>query len=104
MAVTQDDVRHIAELARLAVPEEKLDSLVAELNGILAHMEVLSKTDTREVELAEFAPTDSTPTRSDGSGPVKLQAPLATFAVSIRDGFIMVPRLASHEDTADRSP
>jgi len=104
MAVSHDDVLHVAELARLAVPPERLDPLVAELNGILAHMDVLSNVDTREVELAEFAPTSSTPTRKDSSGPIPLRSPLTSFAVSMKDGFILVPRLASHEDSADRSP
>ena len=104
MAVSHDDVRHVAELARLAVPEERLDPLVAELNGILGHMDVLSNVDTKEIELAKFAPTESTPTRADSSPPIPLHSPLASFATSIRDGFILVPRLASHEDSGDRSP
>ena len=103
MAVTHDDVRHVAELARLAVPEDRLDPLVAELNGILQHMDALQAADTREVEKAAFAPVESLPTRADSSGPIPLQAPLASFAASIRDGFILVPRLATHEDT-DRAP
>lgn len=104
MAVTQEDVRHIAELARLAVDESRLDGLVSELNGILGHMDVLSQVNTREVELAKFAPMESTPLRSDSSGPIPLLAPIASFAPSIRDGFILVPRLSTHEDGADRAP
>jgi aspartyl-tRNA(Asn)/glutamyl-tRNA(Gln) amidotransferase subunit C len=104
MAVSHGDVRHVAELARLAVPPERLDPLVAELNGILGHMDVLSSVDTNGVEMAELQPTATTPTRADSSGPVLLRLPLAEFLVSIKDGFILVPRLASHEDSADRAP
>ena len=104
MAVSHDDVRHVAELARLAIPPERLAPLAEELNGILGHMDVLSGVDTREIELAEFAPTVSTPTRADSSGPVLLRLPLKEFLVSIKDGFILVPRLASHEDSTDRAP
>lgn len=104
MAVTHDDVRHVAELARLAVDDQKLDHLVAELNSILGHMDALARVDTKEIELAAFSPTDSTPVRSDSSGPLKMLSPLASFAPSVKDGFILVPRLASHEDTADRAP
>ena len=43
MAVSKDDVRHIAGLARVGVPEARLDGLVTELNGILAHMDALSR-------------------------------------------------------------
>ena len=46
MAVSENDVRHIAALARLGLPEGRVGALVAELNGILGHMEVLSKVKT----------------------------------------------------------
>lgn len=104
MAVTHEDVRHVAELARLAVDVSRLDALVAELNGILGHMDVLSQVNTREVELAESVPTASTPLRSDSSGPIPLLVPIGSFAPSMRDGFFIVPRLASHEDESDRAP
>lgn len=104
MAVTHDDVRHVAELARLGVDDARLDHLVAELNGILTHMDALAQVDTKEIEQAAFAPTQSTPVRADSSGPLKLLAPLASFAPAVKDGFIIVPRLASHEDSADRAP
>ncbi len=104
MAVTHDDVRHVAELARLAVEETKLDHLVSELNGILTHMDVLSQVDTKETEHATLPSTVSTPLRSDSSGPIPLLATKETFAPAMRDGFLMVPRLASHEDGADPAP
>ncbi|MEO8194519.1 MAG: Asp-tRNA(Asn)/Glu-tRNA(Gln) amidotransferase subunit GatC [Gemmatimonadales bacterium] len=104
MAVTHDDVRHVAELARLAVSDERLDHLVAELNGILVHMDVLSQVDTNDAERAIATPAESTPLRSDASGPLKLEQPIASFAPEMRDGFFIVPRLASHEDSADRAP
>ena len=104
MAVTHDDVRHVAELARLSVDDDRLDHLVAELNGILGHMDVLSQVNTKEFDLAIVDPVASTPLRSDTSGPLKLEAPRETFAPSMRDGFFIVPRLASHEDGVDRAP
>ena len=104
MAVSHDDVRHVAALARLAVDEGRLDSLVTELNGILGHMEVLSNVDTRQVEDAKFAPVESTPVRADSGGPIKMYAPLSSFAPAVKDGFIIVHRLATHDDSADRAP
>jgi aspartyl/glutamyl-tRNA(Asn/Gln) amidotransferase C subunit len=104
MAVTHDDVRHVATLARLQVDDTRLDHLVSELNGILAHMDALSEVDTREIEDADFAPTVSTPVRSDASGPLRMYSPLASFAPAVRDGFILVHRLASHEASVDSAP
>ncbi|HUQ47467.1 MAG TPA: Asp-tRNA(Asn)/Glu-tRNA(Gln) amidotransferase subunit GatC [Gemmatimonadaceae bacterium] len=104
MAVTQDDVRHVAELARLAVDENRLDHLVAELNGILQHMDVLSQADTSTVDSLMNVPVDSTPLRSDSSGPLLMATPRESFAPSMKDGLFIVPRLASHEDASDSAP
>ena len=52
MAVSEDDVRHVASLARLAIDAKRLPSLVSELNGILEHMEELARVETRS-EMAD---------------------------------------------------
>ena len=103
MPVTHDDVRHVAELARVAVDQERLDHIVAELNGILAHMDELAQVNTTEVEQTMTKASESTPLRSDSSGPLKLEAPRESFAPSMRDGFFLVPRLATHEASAEDS-
>src|SRR6185503_646857 len=46
VSVTIDDVRHIATLARLGLSDDRAQALVAELNTILQHMDVLQKVDT----------------------------------------------------------
>ncbi len=104
MAVTHDDVRHVAELARLAVDAERLDHLVVELNGILRHMDELAKVNTADIEKHVATPIDSTPLRSDSSGPLQLALPRESFAPAMRDGLFIVPRLASHEDGGERTP
>jgi len=43
MAVTPEDVRRVAQLARLGIPDADLIAYVGQLNGILAHMEVLQQ-------------------------------------------------------------
>ena len=97
MAVTQADVLHAAELARLTVAPERLDHLVSELNGILAHMDVLEKTDTSAIESNVMLPVESTPLRSDSSGPLPMLTSRESFAPSMRDGLFIVPRLSTHE-------
>jgi len=105
MSITHGDVTHIAALARLGVDPARLDELVGELNGILAHMEVLSGVDT-SVSSRLVTPPVCTPLRSDSSGHVPLEIPRESFAPSVRDGFFLVPRLASHEagDANEASP
>jgi aspartyl-tRNA(Asn)/glutamyl-tRNA(Gln) amidotransferase subunit C len=104
MAVTHDDVRHIAELARLSVRPDRLDHLVAELNGILAHMEVLAQVDTAPGDPSVGGAQASTPLRSDAGKPLELATPREDFAPEMRDGFFIVPRLATHDDAIDRAP
>jgi aspartyl-tRNA(Asn)/glutamyl-tRNA(Gln) amidotransferase subunit C len=96
MSVTEQDVRHVAALARLAITPERTAALVAELNGILAHMDVLSKVDTRHVAPAAGVGAGGTPLREDGGPQIPLARPREAFAPAMRDGFFVVPRLASH--------
>ena len=97
MAVTRDDVMHIAALARLAIPEARVPELVAQLNGILAHMDVLRDVDVSGARAADGAAT-GTPLRPDVVDPIPLARPIESFAPEFRDGFFLVPRLATHED------
>jgi aspartyl-tRNA(Asn)/glutamyl-tRNA(Gln) amidotransferase subunit C len=101
VAVTRDDVLHIAELARLGIDGPRADELTKELSAILAHMEVLSQVDTTAVAATTGIGADGTPLRPDVSVPPMLDRPLEAFAPAMRDGFFIVPRLATHEDSAE---
>lgn len=96
MAVTIDDVRHIAALARLGLSEERARNLVAELNTILAHMDVLSNVDTTGVD--DATGVGAAPLRHDSGPPVPMARGIDAFAPKFEDGFFLVPRLSTHED------
>lgn len=98
MSVTLDDVRHIAALARLGLTDERAQSLVAELNTILEHMDVLSKVDTKGVEPVAGIGAAGLPLRPDVGPPISLAHERESVAPSMRDGFFLVPRLSTHED------
>ena len=49
MALSTDEVRHVARLARIALSEEEVVRMQAQLSSILDHFEVLSEIDTDEV-------------------------------------------------------
>lgn len=97
MAVTIDDVRHIAELARLGLDSERARNLVAELNTILGHMDALSKVDTTGVEATVGVGAAGTPLRADAGPPPPLTHAPAAFAPAMRKGLFVVPRLSTHE-------
>ena len=50
MPVTRKDVEHIAELARLTIKDEELESFTRQLNEILAYVDKLNELDTSNVE------------------------------------------------------
>jgi aspartyl-tRNA(Asn)/glutamyl-tRNA(Gln) amidotransferase subunit C len=103
MPVSLADVRHIAALARLGIADDRAASLVAELNGILAHMGVLAKIDTNDVEPVAGIGASGAPLRDDVGPSVALVHPIEMFAPKFEQGFFLVPRLATHEDASDAS-
>jgi|SRR6185437_1325636 aspartyl-tRNA(Asn)/glutamyl-tRNA(Gln) amidotransferase subunit C len=103
MAVTRDDVAHIAGLARLAIPDDRLTELVEQLNAILGHMEVLQQVDTTHVRTTAPEGLEQLPMRPDAGPPIPMHRSRESFAPEMRDGFFLVPRLATHEDAGDAS-
>jgi aspartyl-tRNA(Asn)/glutamyl-tRNA(Gln) amidotransferase subunit C len=72
MDLSRDDVRKVADLARLKVTEDELDSLAADLRAIIGYVQVLNEVDTTDVApmvhavelhnvLREDVPVDSLP-------------------------------------------
>ena len=110
MAVTRDDVTRVAELAHLRLDDEHVAALVAELNGILEHMGVLAGARTEGVHGAAGVGDAGLPLRVDAGPPLPLERPPEALAPLLpgglrasRDGFFLVPRLATH-DGADEAP
>lgn len=97
MAVTRDDVKHVAALARLAITDERAVEFTTQLNGILRHMDVLQRVDTKKLEPVVGVGAESAPLRPDSGPPLKLERSIEEIAPSVRDGFFVVPRLSTHE-------
>jgi aspartyl-tRNA(Asn)/glutamyl-tRNA(Gln) amidotransferase subunit C len=67
MAVTKDDVRHIAKLAKLVFSEEELERLTRELASILDHIRMLEKAPLEGLEPVAHALDVVCPTREDST-------------------------------------
>lgn len=105
MAVTREDVRHVAELARLRLAPEEAEAMADQLNAILRHVDVL-----RELPPASGSAEADGPEPPSGSGadPAPLRAdepsadPMAVRPAAIApawsDPFFVVPRLEGHGD------
>jgi len=102
MAVTRDDVKHVAALARLAITDERAEQFTTQLNTILGHMDVLARVDTKRLEPVVGVGAERAPLQKDEGPSVKLAQPIDTLAPRMRDGFFLVPRLSTHE-TAEES-
>ena len=50
MAITESDVRHVAMLARLALTDEQVTTLTAELGAVLGHIDELQHLDLEGVQ------------------------------------------------------
>lgn len=50
MALTKDQVRHIAKLSRLGLSEKELEKFSLQLTDILQYVEILNEVNTEEVE------------------------------------------------------
>ena len=93
MSVDAATVRRVARLARIAEPEERLEPLAGELNGILAWIEQLDEVDTDGVEPMTSSVAIKLPLRDDvvadggDAGRVLRNAPKAS------QGFFVVPKV-----------
>lgn len=93
MAIDAATVRKVARLARIAEPEDRIEPLAKELNGIIAWIEQLNEVDTDGVEPMTSAVAVAMPMRDDvvtegGDASVVLaNAPKAD------KGFFVVPKV-----------
>jgi aspartyl-tRNA(Asn)/glutamyl-tRNA(Gln) amidotransferase subunit C len=91
MAIDRGEVRRIAELARLEIPDEELDTVAAQLSSVLEFAATLNQLDLAGCEPAVLAPAD-TPGRIDEPGTRTLSNDDAiSGAPEAEDGFFLVP-------------
>jgi len=90
MALTSDEVRHIARLARLALSDDEVERYREQLSGILEHCEALSEIDTSDVPPTAQSLAQTNVTRADEVRP-SLPAELALAnAPRDEDGYLRV--------------
>jgi len=103
VSISLDEVRHIAALARLGISDERARLAAEELSSILTHMQVLSRVDDEHIAASPGDAVTGMVLRRDAGPPIPLLRAPAFFAPEMREGFFLVPRLATHEDP-EQSP
>ena len=92
MSVSKDDVRKVARLSRIAVPEERLDELAGELNGILGWIDQLNEVDISDVEPLTSVVETKLPMREDVVTDGNIPDQVLANAPRTEDGFFVVPK------------
>jgi aspartyl-tRNA(Asn)/glutamyl-tRNA(Gln) amidotransferase subunit C len=92
MSVTKEDVRKVARLSRIAVPEERLEEMAGELNGILSWIDQLNEVDVEGVEPMTSVVATKLPMRDDVVTDGNIQEQVLANAPSSQDGFFVVPK------------
>jgi aspartyl-tRNA(Asn)/glutamyl-tRNA(Gln) amidotransferase subunit C len=98
MSIGRDEVLHVARLAELAVREEDLDRLVAQMNRIVDYVAQLDQVPADRPAEPFLPGPRAVPLREDVPGPVPLARPPANLAPEFAEGFFLVPRHGAMED------
>lgn len=93
MSVDKDTVRRIARLARLAVPETRLEPLAGELNGIFQWVEMLNEVDVDGVPPMTSVVAQKLKWRKDEVTDGDAAEALMRNAPEREDTFFVVPKV-----------
>jgi aspartyl-tRNA(Asn)/glutamyl-tRNA(Gln) amidotransferase subunit C len=91
--ITAEDVRKVAELARLDLPDEKIATYTAQLERILDYVAQLQGIDTEGVPPTTRAVEVVNVTREDGAESTPVREELLDLAPQREGDFYRVPRI-----------
>ena len=93
MAVTPEEVRRLAALARLRLDEAEVAAMAAELDAVLEHVRVLGRADGPDAPPPAAVDPGAPPLRPDAFGADLLHRTPDMLAPGWQDGYFVVPRL-----------
>ena len=93
MAIDAATVRKVAHLARIKTPEDRLEPLAQELNGILQWIEQLNEVDVQGVEPMTSNVAQPLRLRDDAVTDGDKIADVLSNAPKSADGFFVVPKV-----------
>jgi aspartyl-tRNA(Asn)/glutamyl-tRNA(Gln) amidotransferase subunit C len=93
MSIDTDTVRKVAHLARIAVREDELAPLAAELNAILGWVEQLGEVDVTGIEPMTSVTPMALKRRPDVVTDGNRQPDILANAPDAREGFFTVPKV-----------
>lgn len=93
MSVDKKTVSKVARLARIAVPEDRLEPMATELNTILAWIEQLNEVDVEGVEPMTTPVAMELPMRDDVVTDGNIRDQVLSNAPRTEYGFFVVPKV-----------
>ena len=93
MAIDAETVRKVAHLARIKTPDDRLEPLAGELNGIMAWIDQLSEVDVEGVEPMTSNVAQALRLRDDVVTDGNKVADVLSNAPKSADGFFAVPKV-----------
>lgn len=93
MKVSADDVKYIAQLSRLTVPEAEMEKFTEQFNQILNYADILEKIDTAGIEPTAHVLPVSNVLREDGAKPGVTHEEALLNAPAVHNGGFKVPRV-----------
>ena len=93
MSVSNDQVRHIAKLARIAMSDEEIERLGPELNAIIGWVEQLGEVNTDGVEPLTAVIDQKLRLREDAVTDGGIRDQVLANAPEAQHGFFAVPKV-----------
>ncbi len=93
MPISEEQVRHVATLARLDLSERQVSTLAGELSGILDHVGRIQELDLEDVEPTAHAIALTNSAREDQVRPCLSTAEALLNAPDSQDGAFEIPRI-----------
>jgi len=93
MKLTETDVRHVAQLARLRLNDSQIHEMADTMSSILTYMETLNQVDTSQISPTSYVMNIDTAYRADEARPsLPIDAALANAPDRV-GSFYRVPKI-----------
>ena len=93
MALTPEEIRNIAQLARLHIDESEVEHYQRDLSRILEFVEQMNRADVGEIEPMAHPQEMEQPLRPDRVNEINQRDKFQTVAPATQDGLYLVPKV-----------
>ncbi|MBM6614370.1 Asp-tRNA(Asn)/Glu-tRNA(Gln) amidotransferase subunit GatC [Desemzia sp. RIT804] len=98
MTVTEKDIRHVAKLAKLEIPDDEIKKFTEQMDKIIEMVEQLSELDTENVPVMTHGMETYSVMREDKAIPGTDREKLFENVKTEKDGLIKVPAIMDNSE------